>query len=142
MKAMAERRARVARIRGAQHLLAAAEQSNADAKVAQLEMSVTRLAELRDSLTVPVGATSGAALQNRGELANRLDKARHSMGDAIASAKVLASQRAAERLEARQKQEGAEKLDARAGQALAAWLEQRSAVPFRRRPGHFEKGDY
>jgi hypothetical protein len=141
MKAQAQRRARIARIRGAQHMLAVAEASSAEAKVVQLETSQSRLASLRDSLTFAVGATNGSAMQNRGELAARLDKVRDNMGDAIAAARAVSIKRAAERLEARQKQEGAERLDARAGQALAAWLETRTAVPHRRRQTYFDQGE-
>jgi hypothetical protein len=134
MKAAAAKRARVARVRAAQHLLAAAEAVTAEARLDQLEGNAAKLVMLRDSLTVAEGPTNGATLQNRGELAARLDRARHGMTDAIAGARATAVQRAQMRVEARQKQEGAAKLDARMAEALDAWLESKRAVPHRRRP--------
>ncbi|ABQ67656.1 hypothetical protein [Rhizorhabdus wittichii] len=131
MKALVRKRARITRVRAAQHLLAASAAANAEAQVDQLETNAAKLASLRDSLTLPVGPVSGAALQNRGELALRLDNARHGLSGAIASAKATAEQKVAERLEARQRQESAAKLDARAVQALTEWTEARMAASFR-----------
>jgi hypothetical protein len=131
MKALVKKRARITRIRAAQHLLAASEAASADAQVANLENNAAKLAMLRDSLSMAVGVTNGASFQNRGHLAQKLDNARHSLTDAIASAKVMAERKAAERLEARQRQESAAKLDARAVQALQDWTEARMAAAFR-----------
>jgi hypothetical protein len=131
MKALVRKRARITRVRAAQHLLAASAAASAEAQVSQLETNAAKLASLRDSLTLPVGPVSGAALQNRGELALRLDNARHGLSGAIASAKATAEQKIAERLEARQRQESAAKLDARAVQALTEWTEARMAASFR-----------
>ena len=131
MKALVRKRARITRVRAAQHLLAASAAASAEAQVNQLETNAAKLASLRDSLTLPVGPVSGAALQNRGELALRLDNARHGLSGAIASAKATAEQKVAERLEARQRQESAAKLDARAVQALTEWTEARTAASFR-----------
>jgi porphobilinogen deaminase len=142
MKAIAARRARVARVRRAQHLLAAAEAASAQHKLEQLETNAAKLAALRDSLSLESGETTGAILHNRGELAARLDKVRDGLKDAIVGAHATARERAGQRLDARQKQESAEKLDNRAAQSLGAWLEARRAVPFRRKtkPYDLENG--
>ncbi|MBD3762776.1 hypothetical protein [Rhizorhabdus sp.] len=131
MKALVKKRARITRVRAAQHLLAASVAASAEAQVISLETNAAKLATLRDSLTLPMGASSGAILQNRGTLAQRLDHARHGLNDAIVSAKATAELKVAERLEARQRQESAAKLDARAVQALQDWTEARMAAAFR-----------
>ncbi|MES2498158.1 MAG: hypothetical protein V4618_18730 [Pseudomonadota bacterium] len=131
MKALVRKRARITRVRAAQHLLAASAAASAEAQVTTLETNAAKLASLRDSLTLSEGPISGAVMQNRGELALRLDNARHGLAGAIASAKATAELKLAERLEARQRQESAAKLDARAVQALAAWTEARMAAAFR-----------
>jgi len=141
MKALVKKRARITRVRAAQHLLAASAAASAEAQVTNLETNCVKLANLRDSLTLPVGPVSGAALQNRGELAVRLDNARHGLTGAIASAKANAEQKVAERLEARQRQESAAKLDARAVQALAEWTEARMAAAFRPKSTKYSEGE-
>lgn len=142
MKALVRKRARITRVRAAQHLLAASAAASAEAQLTNLETNSAKLASLRDSLTLPVGPISGAALQNRGELAVRLDNARHGLAGAIASAKATAEQKVAERLEARQRQESAAKLDARAVQALAEWTEARMAAAFRPKPTKYTEGEF
>ncbi len=142
MKALVAKRARITRVRDVQHRQAMSAAASAEAHVANLENNAAKLATMRDSLTVPMGATTGAALQNRGELANRLDTARHGLSAAITSARAAAEQKIAERLEARQRQEAATKLDARAVQALAAWTEARIAANFRPKgPRNTESGE-
>jgi hypothetical protein len=142
MKALVAKRARITRVRDVQHRLAMTAAASAEAHVANLETNAAKLASMRDSLTVPTGPTTGAALQNRGELAQRLDTARHGLSDAIVSARAAAEQKIAERLEARQRQESAAKLDARAVQALSAWTEARMAAAFRPKgPRNTDLGD-
>ena len=131
MKDLVRKRARITRVRSAQHLLAASAAASAEQQVMNLENNAAKLASLRDSLTVSSGATTGAVLQNRGELAQRLDKARDGLATAIVSARAAAEQKVAERLEARQRQESAAKLDARAVQAMADWTEARMNAAFR-----------
>ena len=123
MKALVAKRARITRVRGVQHMLATSAAASAEAQVASLENNAAKLASLRDSLTLPSGPSTGAILQNRGELAQRLDKARNGLADAIVTARAAAEKKIAERLEARQRQESAAKLDARAVQALSDWTE-------------------
>lgn len=131
MKSLVTKRARITRVRAVQHLQAASAATQAQAQVATLENNAAKLASLRDSLTVAEGATTGAVLQNRGELAQRLDKARGGLTNAILSARAAAEKKVAERLEARQRQESAAKLDARAVQALSDWTEARANAAFR-----------
>lgn len=131
MRALVARRARITRVRDVQHRLAMSAAASAEAQVATLETNAAKLAAMRDSLAVPAGPTTGAILQNRGELAQRLDKARDGLSDAIISARAAAQQKVAERLEARQRQESAARLDARAVQALQQWTENRMATAFR-----------
>jgi len=141
MKALVNKRARITRVRAAQHLLAASVAASAEAQVNSLETNAAKLATLRDSLTLPMGPSSGAILQNRGGLAQRLDNARHGLDGAIASARVTAEQKAAERLEARQRQESAAKLDQRAVKALQDWTEARMAAHFRSKAKNNERED-
>src|ERR1700741_4848150 len=101
MKALVAKRARITRVRDVQHRLAMSAAATAEAQVVTLETNAAKLASMRDSLTVPTGPTTGAALQNRGELAQRLDKARDGLTDAIVSARAAAERKVAERLEAR-----------------------------------------
>jgi hypothetical protein len=143
VKALVAKRARITRVRDVQHRLAMSAAASAEAHVAALETNAAKLASMRDSLTIAAGPTTGAVLQNRGELAQRLDAARHGLSDAIISARAAAEQKVAERLEARQRQESAAKLDARAVQALSAWTEARMAAAFRPKgPKSEEWGDY
>ena len=134
MKAVVQKRARIARVRHVQHMQAAATVAAAEGHVNQLESSAEKLTMLRLSLTVLPGASSGAALCNAGELAMRLDTVRDGLTDAIASARAAASERAATRLEARRHEESADKLHARAGNALARWLDRTMPAGRKRRP--------
>ncbi len=141
MKALVAKRARITRVRDVQHRLAMSDAAAAEAQVTHLETNSAKLASMRDSLSVSSGPTTGAILQNRGELAQRLDKARDGMKGAILSARAAAEQKIAERLEARQRQEAAAKLDARAVQALSDWTEARVSAEFRPKgPRHAAQG--
>jgi hypothetical protein len=137
MKGTVRSRARIARVRRIQHIQAAAAAQAAQGQLAQLETSAERLAALRGSLAFAPGICSGAALSRIGELAMRLDSAREGLTDAIVSARSVVAERAAQRLEARQRRESAEKLDARAAEALGRLIEQRSSAsrPRRKAPG-------
>ena len=134
MRALAEQRARVARVRRVQHLQAAGIAAEAQGKVAQLENNASRLASLRGSLIAPVGPSSGAALGGSGELAARLDAVRNGLADALGAARIAAMERAAEQLNAHIKREGAERLETHAVADLQQIIEQRMAAAFRHRP--------
>jgi len=136
MKALVQRRERIARVRRVQHLQAAAHAAQADARVASLETSESRLTELRHSLTLEPGVFSGATLSNAGELAMRLDTARQGLTEAIVAARASAAQFAALRLEARIRQESAERLEEQAQTAFDELRERRSpSGRLRRRTG-------
>lgn len=133
IKQKAAKRARIARVRRVQHSLAAASAARAENHAIMLETSAERLSQLRFSLAVGKGMSSGAAMANLGELAMRLDDARHGLTDAIASARANAEQQAEVRLDARRRQESANKLEARAAAALAEFLENRAVAAPRRK---------
>jgi len=134
MKALAEQRARVARVRRVQHLKAASIAAEAQGKVVQLENNANRLASLRGSLIAAVGPSSGAALSGSAELAARLDSVRSGLADALGAARITAMERAADRLNAHIKREGAERLETNAVADLQQMIEQRMTAAFRHRP--------
>lgn len=141
MKAVAQKRARIARVRHVQHVQAAAAAAAAQGQLLHLETSAERLGTLRGSLSVATGMISGAALSSLSELAMRLDHARDSLTDAIASARLIAAERAEERLEARRQKESASRLDSRAATALAQLIEQRMSASRSHRPSLKYAGD-
>lgn len=133
MKALAERRARITRVREVQHLHAVGEAAMAEGKVVQLEGNAARLAALRMSLTLTPGLTTGAGLGNAGEMGLRLDTVRHGLSDAIGAAKAIAVTRANERRDADIRRESAERLENRAVAELQRLIEERMAADIRRR---------
>lgn len=141
MNALLKRRGRLVRVRKVQHLQATAAAAQAEARAATLEQSAARLVSLRGSLTPAPGTTFAGALSNAGELAMRLDAARHGMNRPLADARAAADRLGTLRLEARIRQESAEKLGQQAQAAYAAWREQRASTPHRRKPaGEAETG--
>lgn len=133
MKALAERRARITRVREVQHLHAIGEAAAAENKVVQLEGNAARLAALRMSLTLTPGLTNGANLGNAGEMGLRLDTVRHGLADAIGAAKAIATTRATERQNADIRRESAERLENRAVAELQRMIEERMAGNIRQR---------
>ena len=133
MKAVAERRIRIARVRQVQHLRAVSEAARAENKVVQLEGNAARLTALRLSLSLAPGLTNGAALGNNGELGLRLDEVRHGLTDAIGAARSIAAARAGERRDAHIARESAERLETRAVAELQRLIEERMAATIRRR---------
>ncbi len=133
MNALLKRRSRLVRVRRVQHLQASAAAAQAETRALSLEDSAARLVSLRGSLTPVPGPVFAAALSNAGELAMRLDAARHGLTDAIANARASAEHLGGLRLEARIRQESAEKLGVQAQAAYAAWRERRTATPHRRK---------
>ncbi|HWI86136.1 MAG TPA: hypothetical protein VNT42_07440 [Sphingomonas sp.] len=134
MKALAERRARITRVREVQHLHAVGEAATAEGKVAQLENNAARLIALRMSLSMAPGITSGAALGNAGEMGLRLDTVRHGLADAIGAAKAVALARVHDRQDADIRRESAARLETRAVAELQQMIEARMAASFRHRP--------
>jgi hypothetical protein len=90
-----------------------------------LETSRERLRQMRSELRPVEGPTTGAAMARMGELAMRLDSARHNLGPTIDSARSAAAAREAERRAARRDQESAEKLEAAALRVAEEMAEQR-----------------
>jgi hypothetical protein len=125
MNGLVRQRARLARVRRIQHGLAANVAAQAAGRVQMLETSRERLRQLRAELQPAEGPTTGAAMARMGELAMRLDSARHSLGPTIDSARSAAAAREAERRAARRDQESAEKLEAAALRAAEELAEQR-----------------
>lgn len=134
MKQIVKRRARIARVRRAQHLQASAQAQMAENRVSTLENQAGHLIRLASDLDATPGLATGAMLANAGELALRLRAARDGLSDAIAGARATALERSALRLEARIRQESAERLDARARAVLAEHAERKGNVPARRKP--------
>ena len=139
MKAVADRRARVARVRRVQHLQAVGHAAEAQGRLVQLESSDQRLAALRASLATPP-QTSGAALGNARELAARLDDARHGLDRQMASAREAVALRLAERLGAHIARESAERLKERAVAEMHRLIEARMSAGIR--PGIVKAGTH
>ncbi|NIJ09580.1 hypothetical protein FHS31_003217 [Sphingomonas vulcanisoli] len=137
MSSIAQRRARVARVRRVQHLQAVGNAAEAEGRLVQLETSDQRLAGLRNSL-VSESQTNGATLGSLGELSARLDDARVGLGRQLVSAKQAVDLRLAERLTANIAREGAERLQDRAVAEMHKMIEQRMAASFR--PGLVKGG--
>ena len=133
MKALAERRARITRVREVQHLQAMSDAATAEGKVVQLEGNAAKLAALRMSLELAPGLTSGAGLGNSGEMGLRLDTVRHGLTDAIGAAKAVALARANDRRDADIRRESAERLETRAVVELQQMIEQRMMANIRHR---------
>lgn len=126
-------RQRIVRVRKIQHALAANAAAQAAGRVRTLEMSRTRLLQMRAELKPVEGPTSGQALAQMGELALRLDSARLGLGPTIDSARSAAAVREAERLTARRDQESAQKLEGMAYRAAEELAEQKLRGVWRRR---------
>lgn len=139
MKAIANRRARITRVREVQHLQAVSEAATAEGKVVQLEGNAARLATLRNSLSSPTGLTSGAALSNSAELGQRLDSVRDSLSSAIGAAKVVALAKADARRDADIARESAERLQVRAVADLQRMIEEQMMASIRHRNGKERK---
>jgi len=133
MKALAERRARITRVREVQHLHAIGEAAAAEGKVVQLEGNAAKLAALRMSLTLAPGITTGAGLGNAGEMGLRLDTVRHGLTDAIGAAKAVATARVKDRRDADIRRESAERLETRAVAELQQMIEERMMANIRHR---------
>lgn len=126
MSSLIRQRARLTRVRKIQHGLAAAAAAQAAGRVAMLEMNRERLLRMRAELKPVEGQTTGAALARMGELAMRLDKARHGLDPTLEAARSLAASLQGEQLAARRDQESAEKLEAAAVGLMEQMAERRA----------------
>ena len=133
MSSALRQRQRIVKVRRIQHALAANAAAAAAGRVRSLELSRTRLLQMRAELKPVEGATNGQALAQMGELALRLDSARLGLGQTIDSARSAAAMREAERLAARRDQESAEKLEGIAYRAAEDLAEQKLRGVWRRR---------
>ena len=133
MKALADRRARIVRVRAVQHIQASIAAGEAEARANALADNEQKLVALRGNLQFDPGAVQGGAMAAQAELATRLEAARASMADNIAAARAVATTKEQERLAARIRQEGAEKLQQRAVQAMQDMIEARLAAGHRHR---------
>jgi hypothetical protein len=134
MKVLAQRRARITRVREVQLLHAVGEAAAAEGKVNQLEGNAAKLAAMRMSLTLAPGITTGAGIGNAGEMGLRLDTVRHGLTDAIGAAKAIAQARVNDRRDADIRRESAERLENRAVIELQRMIEERMSANFRCRP--------
>ena len=125
MKNVIRQRERIVRVRRIQHNLAASAAAEAAGRVQMLETNRERLMRMRSDLHAAEGLTSGASLARMGELAMRLDAARHGLGRTIDSARSVAAVRETARLTARRGQESAEKLQQAAMGAAERLAERR-----------------
>jgi hypothetical protein len=133
MKALADRRARITRVREVQHLQAVSVAAAAEGKVVQLETNAAKLAAMRMSLELAPGLTNGASLGNSGEMGVRLDTVRHGLTDAIGAAKAVAMARVKDRTDADIRRESAERLENRAVAELQQMIEDRMMANIRHR---------
>ena len=133
MNGIVRQRARLARVRRIQHGLAASQAAAAAGRVQFLEMNSDRLRRMRSELQPIEGPTDGGAMARMGELAMRLDAARHGLSATIESARGAALAREAERRAARRDQESAERLEQAAVRAADELAERRFRQAGRRR---------
>jgi hypothetical protein len=136
-----KQRARIARVRRIQHSLAALAATRAQDHVQTLETSEQRLQQMRQALSLPTGACTGADLASRAELAMRLEAAQEGLAKTIVGARKVVDLREQARIGARRHQESAEELEARATNAAARKEDRRSAALFRPRPRRDIKGE-
>lgn len=139
MSGLAQRRARVLRIRQLEHRVASAKLATAEAAVANLDRISGRLSALRASLKPATDRTDGITLKAMSEMAIRLEKAQ---GDLAAPMDAAAHKRAlsqAERAYAKTREDGAEKLHGRAvrSETYEQALRADANRPFRKRTPAF-----
>ena len=141
MNGTVRQRSRIVRVRRIQHDLAACAAAEAAGQVHKLEMSRERLVQMRRELRPVEGLTSGASLARMGELAMRLDTARHGLGKNIDTARSVAAARESTRLAARRDQESAEKLEQAAIGAAERLAERRPLRTGRVRTRYHQDGE-
>lgn len=114
MTGLSQRRARILRVRAIEHRAAAARQSAADKKIADLLGVARRLGDLRDSLIPTMGPSAGAALQAMNELQSRLADAESSLAQPIRHARELREHAWSVRIAAHGRELGADRLHSKA----------------------------
>lgn len=127
-------RKRLLRVRHAQHSQAVAAVMSARDEASQISENARRIALVRDELIGNEGATTGALLASKRELATRLERAGRQLDGALYDANRRIDQRDAERVVAGRDREIAERLKDKAHAAREAQREARlAALPSYRR---------
>nr|WP_221414781.1 hypothetical protein [Sphingobium lignivorans] len=122
------------RVRHAQHSQAVAAVMSARDEASQISENARRIALVRDELIGNEGATTGALLGSKRELATRLERAGRQLDGALYDANRRIDQRDAERVVAGRDREIAERLKDKAHAAREAQREARlAALPSYRR---------
>jgi len=136
MTGLAERRARIVRVRQMEHRVARAKLATAEAALANLDRIAERLSGLRTSLKPDAERTTGLALKSMAEMALRLEDAQCDLAAPIKGARHNRVRSMAERLAAKTREEGAEKLRERALRIELYEQTRRADAnrPFRKRP--------
>lgn len=128
MSQVAQRRARILRLRTIEHRVAAARLAQADAAHSAVAQVALRVAALRDQVNVAEGLQNGSDLQSMGELADRLDRARMGLDRSLAEAADVRDARDAERVAARLKEDRTGRVHAEATRRETAERELRAAA--------------
>lgn len=132
-RAIASRK-RLLRVRGVQHSQAVGAVVSARDEAAQIADNAERIAKVRQELFGDPGATTGASLATRRELASRLERAGRQLDGALYDANMRIDARDAERIVADRDREIAERLKDKAQAAREALREKRlQALPSYRR---------
>lgn len=142
MTSLAERRARIVRVRQMEHRVARAKLATAEAALANLGRIAGRLSGLRASLKPDTARTTGLALKSMAEMALRLEAAQHDLAAPIEGAQHNRVRSIAERAAAKTREEGAEKLRERALRSETYEQARRADAnrPFRKRPSNLGTG--
>lgn len=134
MSRLIDSRKRLLRVRGVQHRQAMAALTHARDEASQIASNAQRIAKVREELFGTPGATSGANLASKRELASRLERAGRQLDGALYDARLRVDQRDAERIVADRDREIAERLKDKARAARDARREARlAALPSYRR---------
>lgn len=133
MNAAVRKSQRFARVRAAQHNLAAVAAHKAAKQVEALEASIGKLVSLRDGMRAAPGPVAGASLAATGEIAMRLDQARATVAASAANARIRSLDFQQALLAARVKQESADRLTGKAIKAAEQQVERKLAARSLRR---------
>jgi hypothetical protein len=114
MSGIADRRARLLRLRTIESRIATIRLATADAAVASLNRIDERLLALRAELVTMAGETRGAALNMMAEMSQRLDAARAGIAAPMSDADAQHADMHSRRIKARQKEDSAERLHGKA----------------------------
>ncbi len=135
MTSLAQRRARILRVRQMEHRVARVRLATAEATLANLDRISGRLSGLRASLKPDADRTSGLALKAMAEMALRLESAQTDLAAPIGNAENNRVRSIAERVFAKGREEGAEKLHNRAVRTETYEQNRRADAnrPFRKR---------